>query len=156
MLQLVLMACGQKRDLPINHCKSSKKPYSGPQVKNLRGLSLVRASVSRVFKWMRRGYWLPINALRIMGRPCCTDTTICFCQKKSWAVGSLSLIHFTHLPFWTDCFTKQAVAPWHTSDYPVSSSSTSSWTFILKWDYNKDPTVISSGFLAVTLFRALF
>lgn len=71
-----------------------EKPHSGPQVKKVRGLSVVRASVSHAFKWMRRGYWLPINALRIMGRPCCTDTTICFRQNKSLAVGSLSLIHY--------------------------------------------------------------
>lgn len=149
------MASGQKRYVPISHCKS-KKPDCGPQVKHPRGLSLVRASVSHGFKLMWRGYWLPIKSLRIMGRPCCTDTTICFCQNKNLAVGSLSLIHFEHLPFWTDCFTKQVLAPWHTSDYSVSSSSTSSWTFILKWDNNKDSAVISSGFLAVTLFRALF
>lgn len=63
-LQLVLMSYGQKRDVPVNHCKS-KKPNSWSIVKNLRGLSLVRASVSRVFKWMRRGYWLPIDSLRV-------------------------------------------------------------------------------------------
>lgn len=105
-LQHVLMSSGQKWDAPIIHCKG-KKPASRPLVKNLRGLSVVRALVCHVFTWMRRGYWLPIHSLRITGRPCCTDTTICYRQNKSSAVGSLSLIAFGHLPFWTYRFPKE-------------------------------------------------